>query len=366
MLPAFDAPPPQWLTQYMAGRREFPILSVMEAFDADTKGPGVPIYGVNMAVRREVAVALGGFPPDSFGAVWLGDGETGFLRRLAGAGHGLAYLCGAVVRHHIPPERMTPAYFCRRMANQGAADVYTDFHRAMPGRARLLRHALGLALRHGRTWALARALRGRTDPGALETQMAAAATLARLGYVLRLTWSARACAPWCGAGTGWTTARQPRAGRRGHERARGVHRTRGRDPGHRHPRGVPQGRHRVLHPGPFFRSNWPTCTAGRATSSRPTSTTPCRARCCTPARCSSSAGGRLRVDFLRAKQGLSGKPHPRNGDVILLATGGHGFEMLEEGHEIIEVKQGPYTGQGGQDPFAGIDACRGLHQGGAR
>lgn len=191
VLPAFDAPPPQWLTQYMAGRREFPILSVMEAFDADTKGPGVPIYGVNMAVRREVAVALGGFPPDSFGAVWLGDGETGFLRRLAGAGHGLAYLCGAVVRHHIPPERMTPAYFCRRMANQGAADVYTDFHRAMPGRARLLRHALGLALRHGRTWALARALRGRTDPGALETQMAAAATLARLGYVLRLTWDAR-------------------------------------------------------------------------------------------------------------------------------------------------------------------------------
>jgi len=31
------------------------------------------------------------------------------------------------------------------------------------------------------------------------------------------------------------------------------------------------------------------------------------------------------------------------GDVIMLATGGHGFEMLEP-TEIIEVKQGPYTG----------------------
>jgi hypothetical protein len=31
------------------------------------------------------------------------------------------------------------------------------------------------------------------------------------------------------------------------------------------------------------------------------------------------------------------------GDVILLAHGGHGFEMLEES-EIIEVKQGPYAG----------------------
>ena len=33
----------------------------------------------------------------------------------------------------------------------------------------------------------------------------------------------------------------------------------------------------------------------------------------------------------------------KSGDVILLASGGHGFEMLEES-EMIEVKQGPYTG----------------------
>lgn len=32
------------------------------------------------------------------------------------------------------------------------------------------------------------------------------------------------------------------------------------------------------------------------------------------------------------------------GDVIMLASGGHGFEMLEQ-TEIIEVKQGPFTGE---------------------
>lgn len=32
------------------------------------------------------------------------------------------------------------------------------------------------------------------------------------------------------------------------------------------------------------------------------------------------------------------------GDVILLASGGHGFEVLE-GIEMIEVKQGPYAGE---------------------
>lgn len=31
------------------------------------------------------------------------------------------------------------------------------------------------------------------------------------------------------------------------------------------------------------------------------------------------------------------------GDVILLASGGHGFEMLED-TEMIEIKQGPYIG----------------------
>ena len=31
------------------------------------------------------------------------------------------------------------------------------------------------------------------------------------------------------------------------------------------------------------------------------------------------------------------------GDTILLATGGHGFEMLED-TEMLEIKQGPYNG----------------------
>lgn len=41
------------------------------------------------------------------------------------------------------------------------------------------------------------------------------------------------------------------------------------------------------------------------------------------------------------------------GDVILLAHGGHGFMMLEES-EIIEVKQGPYTGEQDKTRFKGV------------
>lgn len=37
--------------------------------------------------------------------------------------------------------------------------------------------------------------------------------------------------------------------------------------------------------------------------------------------------------------------------MILLATGGHGFEVLEE-IEMIEVKQGPYAGDRDKTRFA--------------
>lgn len=41
------------------------------------------------------------------------------------------------------------------------------------------------------------------------------------------------------------------------------------------------------------------------------------------------------------------------GDIILLATGGHGFEVLEE-LEMIEVKQGPYAGDRDKTRFEAV------------
>jgi len=51
--------------------------------------------------------------------------------------------------------------------------------------------------------------------------------------------------------------------------------------------------------------------------------------------------GRVRVDFYREDELYVDSREISTGDVILLSTGGHGFEMLEES-ELIEVKQGPY------------------------
>jgi mannose-6-phosphate isomerase-like protein (cupin superfamily) len=62
--------------------------------------------------------------------------------------------------------------------------------------------------------------------------------------------------------------------------------------------------------------------------------------------------GRLRVDFYDDDRNWLESRELGPGDVILLAAGGHGFEMLEE-TEIIEVKQGPYAGDQDKTRFTG-------------
>lgn len=54
--------------------------------------------------------------------------------------------------------------------------------------------------------------------------------------------------------------------------------------------------------------------------------------------------GKLRVDFFDQQQAYLESRVLEAGDTILLAKGGHGFEVLEE-LEMIEVKQGPYAGE---------------------
>lgn len=63
--------------------------------------------------------------------------------------------------------------------------------------------------------------------------------------------------------------------------------------------------------------------------------------------------GRLRVDFYSDHQKYLESVVLEAGDVILLAYGGHGFEMLEP-TEIIEVKQGPYAGDQDKTRFDAV------------
>lgn len=64
--------------------------------------------------------------------------------------------------------------------------------------------------------------------------------------------------------------------------------------------------------------------------------------------------GKLRVDFYDEYEDYLESRILEEGDVILLVSGGHGFRVLED-VEMIEVKQGPYTGEMDKVRFEGID-----------
>lgn len=64
--------------------------------------------------------------------------------------------------------------------------------------------------------------------------------------------------------------------------------------------------------------------------------------------------GILRVDFYDDYEDYLESRDLHAGDIILLVSGGHGFHVVEE-VEMIEVKQGPYSGEKDKKRFSGIE-----------
>jgi len=63
--------------------------------------------------------------------------------------------------------------------------------------------------------------------------------------------------------------------------------------------------------------------------------------------------GKIKVNFYDENKQYLDSRVLGSGDVILLVSGGHDFMMLED-TEMIEVKQGPYAGNGDKERFEGI------------
>ena len=69
--------------------------------------------------------------------------------------------------------------------------------------------------------------------------------------------------------------------------------------------------------------------------------------------------GHVKIVFYSDDQEYFTERELTTGDVILLASGGHGFTFLED-TEMIEVKQGPYCGDQDKQRFEGQrnDPCK--------
>lgn len=60
--------------------------------------------------------------------------------------------------------------------------------------------------------------------------------------------------------------------------------------------------------------------------------------------------GRCLVDIYSDERELVATRELRQGDLLIMAAGGHGFRMLED-TVFLEIKQGPYTGQDEKERF---------------
>lgn len=54
--------------------------------------------------------------------------------------------------------------------------------------------------------------------------------------------------------------------------------------------------------------------------------------------------GKLRADIFDTSEKKVAELQVEAGDIIILLRGGHGYDIIEDGTQVLEIKNGPYVG----------------------
>ena len=174
VIPIWEQPRPQWLHDRLLG-----YVSVVDwGGELRYAKPHEWVAGTNLAFRRHAVRDAGGFSVhlgrNRGGQALLSNDETDLIERLGSAGGRLLYVPEAIVEHLVPRERLTQAWFRRRVTWQAISAYLQDpqdmFQRA-PG------HWNGVTEFFSRLPPRLRTPRGfwaeQSDPEMFEGQMAA-------------------------------------------------------------------------------------------------------------------------------------------------------------------------------------------------
>jgi len=124
--PIWGAPQPAWLPDSLLGN-----VSVVDWGGKDRfAAKGEWVAGTNIAFRVEALKAVGGFAVNlgrtRGGQALLSNDETDVIERMTAKGAKLVYSPSAAVSHLVPAERLTQAWFRRRVAWQAVSDYMLD------------------------------------------------------------------------------------------------------------------------------------------------------------------------------------------------------------------------------------------------
>jgi glucosyl-dolichyl phosphate glucuronosyltransferase len=131
-LPKYEVEPPKWLDwfwlYYPYGKLCFQ-LSLLDFGDQAKEIDPNDVWGENLSIRKNAFFELGGFHPDLYPSYLQhlqGDGDTGLTREAKRRGFKAIYHPEATVYHHVLKERMTYAYFEKRLFFHGISNSFAE------------------------------------------------------------------------------------------------------------------------------------------------------------------------------------------------------------------------------------------------
>ncbi|KKR34296.1 MAG: Glycosyltransferase [Candidatus Gottesmanbacteria bacterium GW2011_GWC2_39_8] len=182
----FEENPPGWLKDLMGKDKIFTPYSYMEPYDKFHLSPKGFFFETSMGIRKEILFKLGGFNPELFGDLRVGDGETGLNRKLWQNRLLIGYIYDAIIYHHTFKSRMTIDYLMARFKGEGSCDIYALLQKYYEKDAfNLVSFSFSLLLLNFKAWIGHLFLFGKIKALPLKIKLQTARTLAQFEYLHR-------------------------------------------------------------------------------------------------------------------------------------------------------------------------------------
>ena len=154
IVPAWLGTPEPWVFDY-GTERNHPVFAILDLGERTRVLRKEHVFGCNFAIRRDLAIEIGGSQPDTFPPALIhlsGLGEYGMTDAVRRLGYDVVYFPKASVSHQVDCARCTFDYFRYRHERWAVEEVFSEFREQ--GRAvasvKLLRNAARRLLLAGR------------------------------------------------------------------------------------------------------------------------------------------------------------------------------------------------------------------------
>lgn len=148
VFPRFEQSPPAWMSQAVLDGITSAYSRKGDTMQILSNASACELPGCNFAVRRQLALEIGGFDPalDRVGNALLAGGDFDLGRRLTQAGKMVVYHPGCSVRHLISKAKLDTGYLRRRWHGLGVTERYMrDKYRSSQPVSNRSRMLLGIA-----------------------------------------------------------------------------------------------------------------------------------------------------------------------------------------------------------------------------